>query len=140
LLVQGDKLVRTPTFYVFKMYKVHQDNTLLPINVKCEEYTVNGEKLPGVSASASKDAAGKIFLSICNLSPARPMDIDVELRGVNEMTKVNGGIITASSMTDYNDFGKPEKIAISSFSGFKSSKNLLKLSLPGKSVVTLEIE
>ena len=50
-----------------------------------------------------------------------------------------GEIITAPAMNDYNDFGVPEKVNIKSFSGYKLDKNFLKISLPSKSVVTLEI-
>jgi len=140
LLVQGDKLIKTPTFYVFKMYKVHQDQTLLPIHVNCEDYVFDGEAIPGISVSASKSDAGKIHLSLCNFNPNRSSDIEIELRGVDGVARVRGEIITAPAMNDYNEFGKPEKVAIGSYSAFKFSKNLLKLSLPCKSVVTLEIE
>lgn len=140
LLTKEDQLVKTPTFYVFKMYKVHQDATLLPIHVQCEDYSYNGMTLPGVSASASKDSQGKIHLSLSNINPNRGVDVEIDLRGADKLSKVKGEIITASAMNDYNDFGKPEKINIKSFSGYKLDKNLLKVSLPSKSVVTLEIE
>jgi alpha-N-arabinofuranosidase len=139
LLTQGDKLVKTPTFYVFKMYKVHQDATLLPINVVCEDYALDGMTLPGVSASASKDNAGKIHISLCNLNPNNQVEVNVELRGADKLTKVKGEIITAPAMNDYNDFGKPEKVNIKTFSGYQLDNHVLKVSLPSKSVVTLEI-
>ena len=139
LLTQGDKLVKTPTFYVFKMYKVHQDAILLPINVECEDYSFDGMTLPGVSASASKDSSGKIHISLCNLNPNNQTEIDIELRGADKLAKVKGEIITAPAMNDYNDFGKPEKVNIQTFSGYKLDKSILKVSLPSKSVVTLEI-
>jgi len=139
LLTLGDKLVKTPTFYVFKMYKVHQDAILLPINVECEDYSFDGMNLPGVSASASKDSAGKIHISLCNLDPNNQKEVSVELRGTEKLAKVKGEIITAPAMNDYNDFGKPEKVNIQAFSGYKLDKSVLKVSLPAKSVVTLEI-
>jgi alpha-N-arabinofuranosidase len=140
LLTQGDKLVKTPTFYVFKMYKVHQDATLLPINVTCEDYSFNGMTLPSVSTSASTDSEGKIHLSLCNINPDGQIDIKIELRGAGKLKKVKGEIITAPAMNDYNDFGKSEKVNSKPFSEFALDKNLLKLSLPSKSVVTLEID
>ena len=140
LLTKEDQLVKTPTFYVFKMYKVHQDATLLPINVKCEDYSYNGMTLPGVSASASKDSQGKIHVSLSNFNPNRGIEVEIDLRGAGKLSKVKGEIINAPAMNDYNDFGKPEKVNIKSFSGYKLDKNLLKVSLPSKSVVTLEID
>ncbi|MDZ7261112.1 MAG: alpha-N-arabinofuranosidase [candidate division KSB1 bacterium] len=140
LLTKGDQLVKTPTFYVFKMYKVHQDATLLPINITCEDYSFNGMTLPSVSASASKDSQDKIHVSLANLNPNRGVEVEIDLRGADKLSKAKGEIITSSAMNDYNDFGKPEKVNIKSFSGYKLDKNLLKVSLPSKSVVTLEID
>ncbi len=140
LLTKGDQLVKTPTFYVFKMYKVHQDATLLPINLMCEDYVWDGMTIPAVTATASKDESGKIHISLSNSNPNHSVDIAVELRGSEKLSKVNGKIITASSMNAYNDFGKPEKVNIQAFSGYKWDKNGLAVSLPSKSVVTLEID
>jgi alpha-N-arabinofuranosidase len=139
LLTKDDQLVKTPTYYVFKMYKVHQDAILLPIILKCEEYIFNGLNIPAISASASKNNDGKIYISISNINPLRNMDVEIVLRGTEKLSKVKGEIITAPAMNDYNDFGKPEKINSISFSGYKLDNNLLKISLPAKSIVTLEI-
>ncbi len=139
LLTKGDQLVKTPTFYVFKMYKVHQNATLLPINLKCEDYAWDGMTIPAVNASASKDKKGKIHISLSNSNPNHAVDMTIELRGTEKLSKVNGTIITAPSMNAYNDFGKPEKVNIQPFSDFKWNKDDLTVSLPSKSVVTLEI-
>jgi len=140
LLTKDDQLVKTPTFYVFKMYKVHQNATLLPIKISSEDYTYNDMAIPAVSASASKDAAGKIHVSICNLNPAKDIDLTIDLQGTEKLSRATGSIITATAMNAYNDFGKLEAVNIQEFSGYKLKKNLLKISLPAKSVVTIEVE
>lgn len=140
LLIKADQLVKTPTFYVFKMYKVHQNATLLPINLTCEEYSFDGMTLPSVSASASKDGHGKIHLSLSNINPNKNVTVEIELPGAGKLSEVKGEIITATAMNDYNDFGKPEKVNIQPFSAYKLKKNSLKIILPSKSVVTMEME
>jgi alpha-N-arabinofuranosidase len=140
LLTKDDKIVKTPTFYVFKMYKVHQDATLLPINLTCEDYAFDGMTLPSVSASASKDSYGKIHISLSNINPNNDVALEIDLRGANKLTKVKGEIITGSAMNAYNDFGKQENVNIQPFSQFKLKDNLLQITLPSKSVVTVEIE
>lgn len=140
LLTKGDKLVKTPTFYVFKMYKVHQNATMLPINLTCENYTFDGMTLPSVSASASKDSTGKIHVSLSNINPHKDAALEIDLRGGQKLSKVNGEIISASEMNAYNDFDKPEKVNIQPFSGAKLVNNVLQINLPSKSVVTLEIQ
>ena len=140
LLTKEDKIVKTPTFYVFKMYKVHQEATLLPIDITCEQYSYDNMTLPSISASASKDSTGTIHLSLCNIDPDQKRDIDIELKTESKISKTRGEIITASAMNEYNDFDKPEKVNIKTFSDFSLKDKILTVSLPSKSVVTLEIK
>jgi alpha-L-arabinofuranosidase len=140
LLTNNEKMVKTPTFYVFKMFKVHQNATLLPMNLECEEYSYNGMTLPSVSASASKDSTGKIHVSLSNINPNKDITLDIDLRGGKKLSKVKGEIITASAMNAYNDFDKPENVHCEPFSECKIGNNILHVILPSKSVVTLEVE
>ena len=139
LLTRGDRLVKTPTFYLFKMYKVHQNATLLPINVTCQDYTYDNNNLPSISASASKDSTGKIHISIANIDPDNNRNVEIDFRGSKPLVTGKGEIITAPKMNDYNDFGKPEKVNIRDFSNFHLQNNILILNLPSKSVVTIEL-
>ena len=81
ILTKEDQLVKTPTFYVFKMYKVHHNSTLLPITVQCDDYTFDGENLPSISASASTDSLGKIHISLSNIDPENSKKIEIDLKG-----------------------------------------------------------
>jgi len=139
LLTKNEKLVKTPTFYLFKMYKVHQDATLLPVHLTCDQYTYDGMSLPSISASASKDQNGKIHLSLANINPNKDISIDVEIRGIDKSVRATGNIITAPAMNAYNDFDKPEKVNIQPFSQFTVSKDRMRITLPAKSVITLSL-
>mgnify|MGYP003892147099 CR=1 FL=1 len=75
ILTQDDKLVKTPSFYVFKMYKVHHDATLLPSTISTENYTLEDESVPALSATASKDANGKIHVTITNVNPNKALKL-----------------------------------------------------------------
>ena len=139
LLTNDEQIVKTPTFYVFKMYKVHHEATLLPINVKCQDYKYDGNTLPSISASASEDSTGKIHISLANIDPDNNRNVEIDLRGSKPLGTGNGEIITSQHMNDYNDFGKPEKVDIKNFSDFHLQNNILILNLPSKSVVTVEL-
>ena len=139
LLTKDNQIVKTPTFYVFKMYKVHHDATLLPINVNCQDYSYDGNSLPSISASASKDSTGKIHISIANIDPDKNRNVEIDLRGSKPLGTGKGEIITSLQMNDYNDFGKPEKVNIQDFSDFNLKNNILTLNLPSKSVLTIEL-
>lgn len=139
ILTKGKEMVLTPTYYVFKMYSVHQDASLLPIDLQCEPYTSGRDSIPALSASASRDKEGKIHISIANLDPAKTQDLRCELKGTTD-SKVSGEIITAATMNAYNDFGKPEAVNIKPFTSAQLRNGILTLSLPAKSIVTLEVK
>jgi alpha-N-arabinofuranosidase len=138
ILTKEDKIVLTPTYYIFKMYAVHQDATLLPIDLKSEEYSKGADKIQSLSVSASKDKSGKIHISIANLDPVKGKKLSCEVRG-GSAKKVTGEIITAGRMNAYNDFGKPEEVNIKPFTGVRLQKGILTVELPAKSVVMLEL-
>ena len=139
ILTKDDKIVLTPTYYVFKMYTVHQDATLLPIELTCDDYIYGKEKIKSLNASASKDKNGKIHVSIVNLDPKNPRKIECEILGV-KVKKATAEIITAEKMNAFNDFDKPEEVNIKSFKDFKISNSKLIANLPSKSVVMFELE
>jgi len=138
LLTKDEQMIKTPTFYFFKMYKVHQDATLLPIRIECEEYIYDSMALPAISvSSASKDRSGNINVSLANINPNK--DVEIDLNSSSIFSNVKGEIITSPNMNDYNDFGVEEKVSVSLFNGFELDESLLKITMPSKSVVTLTI-
>jgi alpha-N-arabinofuranosidase len=69
ILTDGDRIVLTPTYHVFEMLKVHQGATSVPLEIETPNLPGIAEKIPTVSASASRDAAGRIHLSLVNTDP-----------------------------------------------------------------------
>ena len=139
ILTDNEKMVLTPTYWVYYLYKVHQDATLLPVSVTGSKYELNGRRIDAVDVSASKDAAGKIHITLVNIDPNKPQSVDTELRGVTAK-KVSGKILTAAKINDYNSFEKPNTVGVKDFKDAKLSGGKLTVNLPAKSVVMLEIE
>ena len=145
ILTKNEKIVLTPTYYVFKMYKVHHDATLLPLNLTCNEIKfnpiTNHTKLPYLSASASKDANGLIHITITNNSAAEKQNLSIDLRGfLKQLTTVRAEIITAEKINDFNDFDQTEKVNIKEFKAIKAKSNSVMIEIPSKSVVMLELK
>jgi alpha-N-arabinofuranosidase len=138
ILTKGPEIVLTPTYYVFKMYSVHQDAALLPMELQSESYTNGKDSIPTLSVSASKDREGRIHISLANLHPTKGENLRCELKGTTS-ARVSGEIITAATMNAYNDFGKPEAVNIKPFKGAQLRNGVLTVSLPAKSIVTLEV-
>jgi len=138
ILTKDDKMVLTPTYYVFKMYAVHQDASLIPLKVKSENYKLNGDSIPAINASASiKD--GIVSITLCNLNPNKSAVTEFTLTG-QDFTSATGQIITGTTMADYNDFDKTEKVTIKPFTVQKPKNGNLKMELPAKSVVLIQLK
>ena len=139
ILTEGDKMILTPTYHVFDMYKVHQDAELLSIDFENTEYTYNGEKIPGISVSSSMDGEGKIHVSICNLNPKEDTEVDIDIRG-KEVKNISGKVLTGQEINAMNTFEDSNQIKIESFKNVKVENNHVNCKVPSKSVVVLEIE
>jgi alpha-N-arabinofuranosidase len=138
ILTKGDSMVLTPTYWVFDMYKVHQDATLLPLHITTDAYVFDGDSLPAVSASASKDKDGRIHITLANLDPNRGRAVQVDIRG-QRVSGVSGRVLTAPTMQADNTFEQPNTVRPVDFQGARLSGGVLTLDLPSKSVVVVEL-
>jgi alpha-N-arabinofuranosidase len=139
ILTEKEKMVLTPTYYVFELYTVHHDAKLLPAELQSAEYEFGSEKIPAVNVSASKDEAGKIHVTLCNLNPDTTAEVICELQGA-EVKHITGRVLTAPEITAHNTFTDPERLNTAQFSGAKPRTGGFAATLPAKSVVALEIE
>lgn len=143
MILTNDKggMVLTPTYHVFRMYKVHQDATYLPFDLICDKMTVRDNRVvPMISATASRDKNGVIHISLSNVDADNSREITVELPGLKGK-KVSGEILTSANLTDHNTFEKPNTVKPTAFNGAKiANDGALTVNLPAKSIVTLEIK
>ncbi|MFC0772061.1 alpha-N-arabinofuranosidase [Terrimonas alba] len=139
ILTNKEKMILTPTYHVMEMYNVHQDATLLPVDVKSNDYVVGTEKLPAVSASASRDQAGVTHISLVNIDAAKQQEISIDIRG-SKYNSVSGRILTSKKLQDYNSFENPGKIQPATFNEAKLTGNSLQVKLPPASVVVLALK
>ena len=139
ILTKDKEIVLTPTYYVFKMYKVHQDATYLPLELNCEIMNVRGNRVvPSISATSSKDKNGIIHLSLSNVDADNAQEVTINLPDV-KASKATGEILTSTNLTDYNSFENPNNVKLATFKEVKINKGVLKVKLPAKSIVTLEL-
>jgi alpha-L-arabinofuranosidase len=138
ILTEKEKMLLTPTYHVFEMFKVHQGATSLKLDLQTPDYVYGAEKVPVVSASASRDAAGKVHLSLVNLHPHDAVTLTATLEGVKSGA-VTGRILTAAAMDAHNTFAAPDVVKPAAFTGAKLADGKLTVELPAKSVVVLEL-
>lgn len=139
ILTNKEKMLLTPTYHVFDLYKVHQDATLLPVKFFSPDYAVGAEKIPAVNASASKDSTGAIHISLVNADAHKAIKINAAMPGLTVKT-VTGQVLTSATFTDINTFENPNKIKTAAFTDFKAGAESLSVTLPPLSVVVLEIK
>jgi len=139
ILTKNEKIILTPSYHVFEMYTVHHDATLLPIDLTCSDYEFEGDIIPTLNVSASRDGSGRIHISLCNLDAKRPAELDCELRGF-KAASVSGRVLTAEAITAHNTFENPEIVKPAAFRAATLKEDHLTATLPPRAVVVLEIE
>ena len=66
-------------------------------------------------------------------------EITVNLRGLS-VRKVSGEMLTSANVTDFNSFEQPDRVRPVPFKGAEIDKDVLRVKLPAKSIVTLELK
>lgn len=108
LLTEGDRLVKTPTYHVFDLYKAHQNGTAVYCYTDPVKAAENG-KAPMVSASASvKDGVMTVTLANCSLSETA--DVSAALCHFS-CTQAKARILCADTHA-FNDFDHQEDVVI----------------------------
>jgi alpha-N-arabinofuranosidase len=138
LLTEKEKLVLTPTYHVFRMYRVHQGARMIPIDLSAPEYKIGDKSVPSLSASASRDGEGRLHLSVVNLDPIRAVEITATISG-GSIRSATGEVLTASAMNEMNTFARPNIVKPAPFNSYKIEGTKLDLRIPAKSVVVLEL-
>lgn len=139
ILTNDDKMVLTPTYHVFDLYKAYQDTTSLPIELKSPWYNKDGWTIPAVSASAVRDSESRIHTGLVNTDPNKPVAITAKIAGMSA-TGVSGRIVTARAINAINTFDQPSNVTAAPFRDAQVAGDTLKVVLPPKSVVMLDLQ
>jgi len=137
ILTDKAKMILTPTYHVMQMYNVHQDAKLLPITINSPLYVYNGETLPALSASASKDKNGVVHISLVNIDSKKENKVEIDIKELG-IKNVSGTILESSKLQDYNSFENPTNIQTTVFKGFDVKKGKLEIIIPPFSVIMFE--
>lgn len=140
VLTDAEKMVLTPTYYVFKMFKDHQENTLLGSYITTD--TIKSDEInrtfPQLIESASVDENGVIYSTIVNTSATKKSKIKCQIAD----TKVNSitAEIISGEMHDKNDFDNADNIKTIQFTDFRKLSDGFTATVPPCSVVKFVIK
>lgn len=137
ILTEGGKMILTPTYHVFEMYKEHQDAVLLDSFIETNSIGAEKYNVPNLHESVSMSSDGKIIITLCNLSVDESCKIDAEIVG----TKVNNikGRVLTGGIADHNTFEEPDKVNPKEFNNFSITEKGFSLEIPAVSVVSLSL-
>lgn len=134
ILTDGPKMVKTPTYYVYDMYKIFQNATSIPFTLNTTKYSMDGKDLPAVTASLAQGTDGRLYMALVNLDPVNDANIDLKLNGeIN--TILAGRILTAKAINTKNTFDNQHAIEPEPFQSWAND-----FVLPAKSVVVVTLK
>lgn len=133
ILTDREKMVLTPTYHTYGMYKVFQDATVIPFEINSGSYGNGDKKVPAVTASVARSVDGKLHLALVNLDPGNSASVDLDIDGAN-VTRAIGHILTADAMDARNTFEAPAQLQPVAFEA-----QLEDFEIPAKSVVVVEL-
>jgi alpha-N-arabinofuranosidase len=135
-------LVKTPTFYVFKMLLPHHSSNAMwaPNTLKSETITGNSQTFPVLSAGSTVDGQGHVNISIANVDLVNTRTVQIAIEGGMPSYVVSTAqVVSGPAKDSYNDFAQTEQVNIQPLagSGCSISGTSLQVTLPSKSVVML---
>ncbi|MBD7913254.1 alpha-L-arabinofuranosidase C-terminal domain-containing protein [Clostridium cibarium] len=137
ILTEGDKMIKTPTYHVFNMYKHHQDSILVSSFIK-NDATKEEYSLPSISKSVSLDKDNKLHLTMSNCSLLNDYALDINILDY-PFGKVSGKLLT-EKMTAHNTFENPNKVYPIDFKDYTITDEGIKFIIPKCSVLSLTLE
>lgn len=138
ILTDGPKMILTPTYHAYHMYRPFQDATSLPVDIETGVYTYGKWSIPQVSASAAKAGDGSVVVGLANLDPHKAARVSVVISGM-QARQVKGELLTAETMDAHNTFENPNAIHPVAFDGAELDGDKLSVTLPAKSLVVLKL-
>jgi alpha-N-arabinofuranosidase len=138
ILTEGEKMILTPTYHVFEMYREHQDATLLDSFIETEPVGTQSNPVPNLHESASVGEDGKITITLCNLSASGSCSVEAEISGM-KAEKVSGRVLSAP-IDAHNTFEEPSKVKPVKFEDVSVTEKGFRLDIPAASIISLTLE
>lgn len=136
ILTDKEKMVLTPTYHAFAMYKPFQDATYLPTKFKkMSKYKLGDYTVASISASAAKDKDGNIVLALVNLDPNKSAEVLTGIAGRSAIS-ASGSVLTADKIDAHNTFKNTEVVRPVKFTGRRQGEKFI-FDVPAKSVVVV---
>ena len=133
-----EKMVLTPTYYIYKMYVPFQDGTLLPFDLAAGEYKVGDVTLPQIDGIAARAKNGSVWVALTNIDAEKSTDLMLAVQGFAAHS-ARGDVLTGLKVDSANTFGEPDTVSLKPVR-FEAKGGKLPLRLPPKSVTVVRLD
>jgi len=137
VLTEGEKMILTPTYHVFDMYKHHQNAELLQSSIESTTIGIDDSKVVDMNESVSIDKDGNINITVTNLSADESREVEV-LFAEKKVESAVGQIVT-NDMKAHNTFDEPNNVHIENMQVTLTERGL-KFTLPACSVCHVKVK
>lgn len=121
ILTEGEKLVKTPTYHVFDLYQVHQENDLLASSLETEQVGLEDEYMvPNLTESVSVDANGVLHITMTNVDLEKAYPVEAVLLG-KKADEIKAEIVTGH-MQDRTPLKRRRRLAFRSLTVCRQQK------------------
>ena len=138
ILTDGAEMLLTPTYHVFRLFKPHQDGTLLGTSLETDRVGQGEDSFAQLSESASMDESGRITLTMANLSADAPAQVSASLVGFRA-SAAKASLLHAP-FNAFNSFEDKERVRPVDFTDFSLEGDRLRFTLPACGIVAFTLE
>ena len=138
ILTEGEKMLLTPTYHVFDLYKEHQEGTLVESYISASDAGIENALVPDLHVSASQNENGVFHITPVNLSSAESIEVSMDIIG--EEREIKGAKILTGDKNAHNTFSSPGSVRIEDFTGFTKTGKSVSFTMPPCSVLSITAE
>lgn len=137
ILTDGEKMIKTPTYHVFDMYKHHQNGELVESFIETQMIGTEDAKVPNLTESVSVAEDGKVHITVTNLSASESYNIESILSD-SSVTGAKAWIV-GGDIHAHNTFEKPDEVTVREFDKLSVAGERVSFEIPSSSVMHIEV-
>lgn len=137
LLTDGDRMVRTPTYWVYRMYRPFQNARVLPLEMDGGSWVSGDVSLKQVDGLAARAEDGSILVALTNFDPGKPFTVSARVTGERPGT-VTGETLTGPAIDSVNSFASSDTVRPHPITA-TVREGRLQVVLPPRSVTVLRL-
>ena len=134
-LTDGPRLVLTPTYHAFDLYRPFRGAAPMPATLSTPRWREGEMELPAVDASVARGADGRLVVALVNLHPEQAVRVQTALRG-----RAQGRLLTAPALDAHNRFGEAPAVQPVAYGPAPQADGPLVFDLPPHAVAVVTIE